>query len=194
MSAVSTAHLREIRITNSPATHQKAWLVALSFIFAVTVLRLIYLIWFCPYQLVGDEAYYWEQARHLDLCYNEKGPALPWLIYFCCHIFGDTEWAVRLPVVVSFALAAWGVGRLAIHITNGNRKAGLIAVICFCLLHAFQANAQICTQDGPLIAIWIALTAIGLRLLHRWRDGRNTCGEWLLLWFTIGIGFLFKQS
>src|SRR2546428_2544384 len=51
--------------------------------------------WLSPYQLLGDEAYYWEQARHLDWCYNEKGPLLAWMIAACCRMFGDTEWAVR---------------------------------------------------------------------------------------------------
>src|SRR5438874_747837 len=62
------------------------------------------------------------------------------------------------------------------------------------VLRAFQANAQICTQDGPLIAVWVALTAIGLRLVRRWNERENTWREWMLLWFVLGIGCLFKQS
>ena len=52
------------------------WRLAVGLILAALVVRIAYLIWFCPYQLLGDEAYYWEQARHFDLCYNEKGPVL----------------------------------------------------------------------------------------------------------------------
>lgn len=167
----------------------------------VFLLRLVYLVWLSPLELVGDEAYYWEQSRHLDWCYNEKGPALPWMIAACCRTFGDTEWAVRLPVALSSMLAAWAVGRLAMSVAAGDRvrnandeRIGFYAVAIFCLLPAFQANAQICTQDGPLIALWVALTAIGLRLQRRWRGGLNVWGEWVLLWFVLGVGFLFKQS
>src|SRR6059058_464238 len=112
-----------------PATPQTGllgwatWRNALLLIFATFVIRLIYLIWLCPYQLLGDEAYYWEQARHLDLCYNEKGPLLAWMIWPCCRAFGDTEWAVRFPMLVSFALAAWGVGGVALAVSRDERVA-----------------------------------------------------------------------
>src|SRR4051812_27511523 len=84
------------------------WPTALLLIAAVLAVRMAYLVWFCPYQLVGDEGYYWEQARHLDWGYDEKGPALAWMIAGCCALLGDTEWAVRLPVVIAFVLGAWG--------------------------------------------------------------------------------------
>ena len=45
------------------------------------VLRLVYLIWFSPWDLVGDEAYYWVQGQHPSLSYAEKGPLFAWLLY-----------------------------------------------------------------------------------------------------------------
>jgi hypothetical protein len=62
------------------------------------------------------------------------------------------------------------------------------------LTPAFQANAIICTQDGILIALWVGLTAIGLRLLRRWRAGESTFREWILLWIALGFGVILKQS
>ncbi|HEY1628273.1 MAG TPA: glycosyltransferase family 39 protein, partial [Tepidisphaeraceae bacterium] len=179
-------------VARNSAKH--AWMIAVALIILVTALRIAYMIWLSPYQLVGDEAYYWVQGRHLELCYDEKGPALPWIIYGCCKIFGDSEWAVRLPVVIAFALSAWGVGKLALNVARGDQRVGLLAVIIFCLVPAFQANAQLCTQDGPLITIWIALTAIGLRLIRRWHENKNVWLEWSLIWIVVGIGFLFKQT
>src|SRR2546430_5269541 len=170
------------------------WRNALLLIFATFIIRLIYLIWFCPYQLLGDEAYYWEQARHFDLCYNEKGTVLAWMIAACCHAFGDTEWAVRLPVAIFSAIAAWGVGRLAINVAQGDERVGFLAVVCFMLIPAFQANSIICTQDGILIALWVALTAMGLRLIRQWHFGESTWDEWLALWALLGFGVILKQS
>src|SRR5438045_772556 len=95
------------------------WTTALVMIALVLLSRIIYLKWFCPYELLGDEAYYWDEARHLDWCYNEKGPALAWMIAGCCRLLGDTEFAVRVPVLLSFILGAWGVGRLAIAVARG---------------------------------------------------------------------------
>lgn len=171
-----------------------AWRWAIGLILVVSAARLAYLIWLTPYQLVGDEACYWVESKHPALCYYEKGPALPWMIRACCGVFGDVEWAVRLPVVLAFALAAWGVGRLAMSIAGGDKRAGFYAVACFCLLPAYHANAQICTQDGPLIALWVGLTAVGLRLVRRWGSGANTWPEWLGLWGLLGVSFLLKQS
>src|SRR5207248_4229896 len=79
-------------------------------------------------------------------------------------------------------------------VAGNDERAGLYAVACFCLLPAYHANAQICTQDGPLIALWVALTAISLRLFRRWERGKSTWAEWLALWALLGVSFLLKQS
>ncbi|CAN5357484.1 hypothetical protein BH09PLA1_BH09PLA1_23960 [soil metagenome] len=171
-----------------------AWHAALLLIAIATTVRLAYLIWLSPYELVGDEAYYWAQSQHLDWSYDEKGPLLPWCIALCCRLLGNTEWAVRLPVLLASALAAWGIGRLTIAVTNDDRRAGLLAVVVLLLIPAFQANAQICTQDGLLIALLVALTAVGWRLVRRWEADRNTWLEWLAFWALLGVGMLLKQS
>src|SRR5581483_6548741 len=165
---------REGVVSQSRPLAWATWKLALGLIVTSFLIRQIYLIWFCPYQLLGDEAYYWEQARHFDLCYNEKGPVLAWLIAGCCRVFGDSEWAVRLPVSIASAIAAWGVGRLAINVARGDERAGFLAVAAFVLIPAFQANSIICTQDGILIALWVGLTAIGLQLIRRWSAGEST--------------------
>ena len=188
------APARQGRQRLNVTTAWPTWKSALVLLCAVFAIRVAYLAWWSPYELVGDEAYYWVQSRHLDWCYNEKGPALPWMIAACCRLLGNSEWAVRLPVAISSLLAGWGIGRLAMSVTDGDERVGFFAVVCFLLMPAFAANAQICTQDGPLIALWIALTAIGLRLVRRWDERRDTWREWLALWFLLGIGFLFKQS
>src|SRR5258705_3675758 len=163
------------------------WSRALLLIALVTALRLVYNAWLTPWELVGDEAYYWVQAYRLNLGYSEKGPLLAWMIAAACAVFGDTEWAVRLPVVLANAAAAWGVGRVAMSMTRGDQRVGFFAVLGYLMLPAFAANAQICTQDGPMIVLWIALTAVGLRLLRRWRRGEGVWGEWAILWALIGV-------
>jgi 4-amino-4-deoxy-L-arabinose transferase-like glycosyltransferase len=173
------------------------WRFALAVVVGVTALRLIYSIWLSPWDLVGDEAYYWIQSQHLDLCYNEKGPLLAWMIAAACRAFGNVEWAVRLPVLIASGLGAWGAGRLALFATRRDQRVGAIAAYLVLLLPAFQANAQVCTQDGVMIPLWIALTACGLRQAQRWRDGQGVCGGWggwLMFWALMGVGMLLKQS
>lgn len=180
----------------APIAVSDHWINATGLIVAVLCIRLIYLAWLSPYQLVGDESYYWEQARHLDLSYDEKGPLLAWMIAACCHLFGDTEFAVRLPVAISSALAAYLVGWLAMRFAREENaeRVGFFAVIIFLLLPAFQANAQLCTQDGPLIALWVALTWIGMNIVRRVSDRENIWRDSLLFWTVLAIGVLLKQS
>jgi hypothetical protein len=99
-----------------------------------------------------------------------------------------------LPVAIFSAVAAWGVGRLAINVAQGEERAGFFAVVCFMLIPAFQANSIICTQDGILIALWVALTAMGLRLIRQWHFGESTWDEWLAIWALLGFGVILKQS
>ncbi|MFI5381050.1 MAG: ArnT family glycosyltransferase [Tepidisphaerales bacterium] len=183
----------------TPANHPEGfrWANARTtavFILAVLVLRILYLVFLCPMQLAGDEAYYWEWSRHLDLCYYEKGPGLAWLIAASTQLFGVSEATIRLPMALLAALSAWIVARLATAAADGDQRAGFFAAVLFCLTPAFAANAQICTQDGPVIACWIGLSAAALRLVRHWHDGGTTLADWLLAGLLLGIGFLFKQS
>jgi len=180
--------------TTDHATAWATWPAALLLIAGVFVVRMIYLVWLTPYELAGDEAYYWECARHLSLCYSEKGPGLAWLIAASCRLFGDTEWAVRLPVALSSAASAWVVGRLAISISGGDARAGFIAVALFACIPAFQANAQIATQDGPTILFWALLTISGLRWVRRWQRGQLRVLDSVAFAFLLGVACLFKQS
>src|SRR4051812_35604259 len=170
------------------------WPAAVVLIIGVLVVRMVYLIWLSPYELAGDEAYYWECARHLSLCYSEKGPGLAWILAAFCKLFGDSGWVIRLPVALSSAVAAWVIGRLAISIASGDERVGFIAVVLFVCIPAFQANAQICTQDGPTILLWAMLTASGLRSIQRWHLNELRLRDTLFLAFLLGVAFLFKQS
>jgi 4-amino-4-deoxy-L-arabinose transferase-like glycosyltransferase len=180
--------------SRKPLMSWATWPMAVALIVVIFIVRLIYLIWLSPYELAGDEAYYWECSRHLSLCYYEKGPGLAWVLAACCHLFGESEWAIRLPTALSFAGAAWVVGRIALRIARGDQRVAFLAVLLFCFIPAFQANAQICTQDGPMMLLWALLTASGLRLVERWESGRLKLHDWLLPAFLLGVSFLFKQS
>lgn len=187
--------IRSSDVHPSPSrTWVSPWGVACLLVLAVFIARVVYLFWLSPWELLGDEAYYWEWSRHLDLCYYEKGPGLAYLVAASVRVLGVSEGAVRLPMAVCSALAAWGVGRLTLGVSGGNARAALYAVVFFVLLPAFQANAQICTQDGPLILCWVALSATGLQLVRRWEDGAAGVSHWVVVAVLLGIASLLKQS
>ena len=178
------------------ATDQAAWRVALALVLTVTLLRLVYQLLLTPWELVGDEAYYWVQGQHLDWCYNEKGALFPWLIRLSCELFGNTQFAVRLPVLLGSSLAAWVLGQLTMNAYRSPRAAtaGLIAVGLYFLVPAMQANAQIATQDGLLIPWTLGMSAIGLRLMRRWSSGNSTWAEWCGWWALMGVGMHLRFS
>ena len=163
-------------------------------VFGAFALRLLYLVYLCPLELAGDEAYYWVQAKHLAWSYREKGPLLAWMIALCCRIFGDHEWAVRLPVLISWLIATLSIWRLTRRVTRGDRIAEGFAVGLFMLIPAFLANSQISTQDGVLIAMLVLLTDVGLTLADRWEDSTSMITAAALMGFLLGLGVLLKQS
>ncbi len=162
-----------------------AWLLVL----AVTLARIVYLIFLCPYELAADEAQYWDWSRpqHLDLSYYSKGPGIAWLIAGSTRLFGDAEWAVRLPAALSTGVAMLAVAALAGRI--GGRRAAFAAALAFCCIPAYHATAILMTIDAPYIACWVlaALAAWSLR-------ERATTARWLALAACLGVGFLFKYT
>lgn len=167
------------------------------FVCVVTLIRLAYLRWWCPYDLVEDEAQYWWWAKFLSWSYYSKGPGIAWAIAAATRIYGDAEWAVRLPAAISAAIGIFSVGGLTRDIarTTGHINPARLAVFgaaTFALVPFFQMSAVLVTIDGPLIACW----AVGAWMC--WRAFFATAHARLLAWAAlgaaIGIGFLFKYT
>jgi 4-amino-4-deoxy-L-arabinose transferase-like glycosyltransferase len=68
------------------------------FLAAITIFRLFFINTF---PLLGDEAYYWQWARHLDLGYYEQGPMVALVIFICtCFTKISTLFTIRLGAVL----------------------------------------------------------------------------------------------
>lgn len=162
----------------------------------VTALRIAYLMWFCPYDLIEDEAQYWLWSQHLDWSYYSKGPGIAWAIALSTRLFGDAEWAVRLPAAASGLMAmvcAAGLGGEA-AIASGKdaravTRAALFGMAAFALASVFQATSLLITIDGPLVACWLLAAWAGWRAMMR-----GSRSAWLLLGAAVGAGFLFKYT
>ena len=66
--------------------------------------RVVYLMTLCPYEIVADEAHYWDWSRNLSWSYYTKGPGVAWTIWLSTKLFGDAMWAIRLPAAVAGAV------------------------------------------------------------------------------------------
>ena len=160
----------------------------------VTLVRIAYLLWWCPYNLIEDEAQYWVWAKHLSWSYYSKGPGIAWSIAATTGIYGDAEWAVRLPAVFGGAVGLFAIGGLVRDVARAAEhprpaKLGLLAAACFAIVPFFQMSAVLVTIDGPLIACW----ALGTWMTWRALFARDQAA-WILLGAAIGVGFLFKYT
>ncbi|MGI5820113.1 MAG: ArnT family glycosyltransferase [Armatimonadota bacterium] len=130
------------------------WPETVLLVLAVLVIRIIYLVWLSQWELLGDEAHYWEWSRRPSLSYYSKGPGVAWLIAASTALFGASEWAVRLPAAIASAVGALALARLTNEIT-GDERAGFLAAGAFFLIPIFQLEAQVMTIDPPFMASWI---------------------------------------
>src|SRR5690606_23650503 len=103
-----------------------SWAAILLLVGLVTALRAVYVLWLCPYDLIEDEAHYWEWSRRLDWSYYSKGPGVALLIAAATELLGTTAGAVRLPAVLFGAVATLATAALAAEAT-GDKRVGFLA-------------------------------------------------------------------
>lgn len=170
------------------------WRTTVALVLGLLLLRVIYLIWLCPWQLVQDEAHYWDWSRHLSLSYYSKGPGVAWTIWLSTALLGNAEWAIRLPAALFCALSALVLARLATDASRGDERVGFLAAAGFSLAGIYQLEAQLMTIDGPFVACWVLATWLGWRAFEAHRRGGRPWGLWALVGAVMGAGFLYKYT
>ncbi|MEM8884458.1 MAG: glycosyltransferase family 39 protein [Planctomycetota bacterium] len=161
------------------------WRFAVVPVVAFTLLlRLFYM---GAIDLMPEEAYYWNYAQNLDIGYLDHPPLVAWLIAGSTALFGDSEFAVRLPTLLCWGVTAYFLYRLARDLFD--KSAGIVAIILVASLPFFLGAGFIMTPDAPLTACWAA----ALYYLHRIfvRDDANA---WWCAGAAIGFGLLAKYS
>lgn len=157
-------------------------------LFAVFLCRLAYLA-IVPVDLVPDEAYYWDWSRHLDYGYYSKPPLIAWLIAASTSIFGNVDWAVRLPAVFCSTLALLFGYLLTQRMFDA--RVGFWGVVLAIGAPGSAALGMFMTIDAPLLCCWCAALYAFWRLLER-------KGDWPWWWaasvLSVGIGLLAKQT
>ena len=181
---------------------RSAWRSTLLLVAAVTLARLVYLAWGCPYSLVEDEAYYWMWSRHLDFSYLTKGPGVALTIAAGVGLAGDTELGVRLSAPLWGALLALGVGGLAGELSRvwrgsmggAESRARFWGAALALLSPALQASAIVMTIDGPMLACWAIALWQAVRCLDGELDEGARARALLLAGLAITAGTLFKPT
>lgn len=121
---------------------------------------------------------------HPEQLHPSKPPLTYWTMAGSMQLLGETEWAVRLPNALAFALTAWLVAWIGATLRPRGALAGALYAT---LLLPFVA-ADLATTD-TLVTLWETLAVAGF-VDARW-GGAARRGP-LLLWLGLGLAFLTK--
>jgi 4-amino-4-deoxy-L-arabinose transferase-like glycosyltransferase len=151
---------------------------------ALTIARIIYAQ---SFSLTPDETNYWQWARHPAWGYHDQTPLIAWAIGFFTFLFGNTELAVRLPSILSMAIASIYLVMIARHWFS-DRIAWQTAVLSQSIF-IFNVGALLATADGLQGAAW---AAAAYHTARGYEDHQRR--HWVMggLWF--GIGMLSKYT
>ena len=164
------------------------WAPVLVFAVGMVALRVVFLAGFDPFTLIEDEAHYWEWSRRLGLSYYSKGPGVAWAIAAATALFGDVEWAVRLPAVLACSIGSVAVAGLTRDIFH-DRRLMIMSAVAYQAMPGPFATGLLMTIDGPYVACWTLAAWAGWRALAQ-RSGP----AWIGLGLALAVGFLFKYT
>ena len=137
--------------------------------------------------LTPDEANYWQWSRYLDLGYHDHPPMIAWTIWLATRLFGQHEWAVRLPAVIGLSITSLYLYLLASRWFSW--RIALQTVLISQLLLITNGSALIATPDGLLLPCWAACCYHAACALEE-KQPR----QWLLTGCWFGLGLLSKYT
>ncbi len=133
--------------------------------------------------LFVDEAFYWQESRHLGWAYSDLPGLTAWLIRLGDFVFGEGRLALRLPFLLIAAALPW----LVVQITarEFNLRHGWLAGIAMLLLPLAGTLGLLALPDVPMALATLLCIDAGARLLRNVTEGGA-----LLLALGLAIGAL----
>lgn len=165
---------------------QKEWSKSLTIaiiVYAIS-LRVIY-SW--TFELLHEEAYYWNYAQHLDIGYLDHPPMVGWLIWIFTTLLGNTEFTVRFGALVCWIVTAYYFYKLTYEVCGPT--AAFRAFFLAAVLPVFFGTGLVITPDAPLMACWAGALYYLYRAVikeRRW--------SWLGVGVFMGLGLLSKYT
>jgi len=168
--------------------HQKSkdntWFFPLGLIIVLSfILRIAFL---GSSDLLVEEAYYWNYAKHLDFSYLDHPPMVALLIKISTSILGATEFGVRIASVCCWLVTAFYSFKLTELFSKGS---GLYAIMLLAILPFYFLHSLIMTPDQPLTACWSAALYYLYRALVM-----DKSSSWYAGGCSIGLGLLSKYT
>jgi dolichol-phosphate mannosyltransferase len=148
------------------------------------LLRLLYLG--VP-ELLFEEAYYWNYAKHLDIGYLDHPLMVAWIIRPFVALMGNIEFAVRAGAFLCWLVTAWFSYRLTRDVLG--RAAAYRALTLVAVLPVFFFFGVFMSPDAPLTACWSAAIYFTYRVVIK-EEPR----AWLGLGVALGLGMISKYT
>jgi dolichol-phosphate mannosyltransferase len=153
----------------------------------VAYLLILKLIFINSVNLIPEEAYYWNYARHLDWGYLDHPPMVAWLIWLSTSVLGKSELSVRLPAYICWIVTAVFMFRLTLNLFD--RAAAFRAILLLAVLPIYFGLGLFMTPDAPLCAAWAGcLYFLERALLAQDRHA------WWWAGLCLGLGMLSKYT
>ena len=169
----------------SPAADAtRARTLAMGLIIYAFALRLAYL---GSVELLPEETYYWNYARHLDIGYLDHPPMVAWLIRLGTAVFGQSQFGVRIGALCSGIIASIFAYRLSRNLLG--EAAATAALALAQILPFFFLSGLLMTPDAPLTGAWAASLYYLERALVAGRSD-----AWWRAGLALGIGAISKYS
>ncbi|WP_297831393.1 glycosyltransferase family 39 protein [Thermomonas sp.] len=115
--------------------------------------------------LFVDEAFYWQEGRHLALAYSDLPGLTAWLARLGVALGGNDVLALRLPFLLIGALLPWLVVRMAAR--EFDARTGWQAGLLCLLLPLAGTLGVLALPDVPLLLASVLCLDAGLRALGR---------------------------
>lgn len=119
--------------------------------------------------LFVDEAFYWQESRHLAWAYSDLPGLTAWLIALGESVFGHSLIALRLPFLAIAALLPW----LVVDITarEFDARSGWLAGCAALLLPLAGTLGLLALPDAPMALATLLCVDAGARLLRQVSHG-----------------------
>lgn len=136
-------------------------------------------------ELTPDEAYYWDLSRRLQLSYFDHPPMQMYLISFFTKVFGNTEFAVRLPSVIISSILTVVVFLLGKELFD--ERVGFYSAFLANITLIYSVGGVLSTIDTPFALFWVSALYFGVKALKT-GDGK----WWYMKDVALGLGMLSK--
>ena len=114
--------------------------------------------------LFVDEAFYWQESRHLAWAYSDLPGLTAWLIRIGTTVFGEGTLALRMPFLLLASLVPWLVVRVTAR-ESGERH-GWLAGIATLLLPLSGSLGLMALPDTAMVLATLLCLDAGARLLR----------------------------